>query len=382
MLRYCYFIIILSGLLLSACGPESDRETPVASAQFSVERINHAEFQFQAEGPEQGLTYTWHLDDGAMLIGRQANHRFGTEGPFQVTLEVSNALGDTDTTSRTVHVRNTAPEANFGARFDRLKVTLDASPSFDVDDNIEHYRWTVNGENLSGPQITVTLNHPGELDVNLVVVDDFGAESEPLSRTLTVTGDENTPPRAVADAYIEKNYVRLLGANSFDEDGDLLTFHWQLSDGTEYEGDFLVHAFDTVGEHQITLTVDDGLSTDQETLDIVIHEMDDPSRAYRKALYEARLKLLARCSYCHRNREPRLPVVDDVEAVESELIAIAQNYSARYLYSRPAEQNGLRHKGVIGTREIDAGDMVRDQLHVWHELVSGIAEYLGQEVDF
>lgn len=382
MLRFCYLLTF--SLILSACGsePEQDSPLPAPLAQFTVERINHAEFQFHAEGPEQGLTYSWHLDDGTLLLGRQPSHRFSAEGPFSVTLEVSNAAGQTETRSQTVHVRNTAPEAEFGARFDRLNVILDASPSSDVDENIDQYLWTVNGESLSGPQVSLMLNHPGELDVSLVVIDDFGAESEPVNRTIIVTGAENTPPRADADVLIEKNYVRLLGTNSFDEDGDLLTYHWQVSDGTEYEGDFLIHAFDAVGEYQITLTVDDGLSTDQETVDIVIQEMDDPSRAYRKALFEARLKFLGRCGYCHRNREPKFTFVDDVENLESELIAIAQNYSAHYLYSRPAEQNGLRHKGVIGTREIDAGDIIRGELKIWHELVSGIAEYLGQDVTF
>lgn len=382
MLRFCCWFTLSA--LLFACGPELDQDTevPLPSAAFSVERINHAEFRFEAEGPEQGISYTWHLDDQSLLLGRQVEHRFSAEGSFGVTLEVSNSAGEADTTAQTVHVRNNPPVAEFGARYDRLEVTLDATPSFDVDNNIEQYLWTVNGETLSGSPVIVSLDHPGELEVSLVVVDDFGAESEPVSRTLNVTGAENAPPKAVADALVEKNYVRLLAANSYDPDGDWLTYHWQLSDGAEYTGDFLVHAFEAVGEYQVILTVDDGLSTDQDTVAIVIQEMDDPSRPYRKALYEARLKFMGRCGYCHRNREPQLGMINDVETVESELIAIAQNYSPYYLYSRPAEQNGLRHKGVIGSREIDAGDIVREHLDIWHDLVSGIAEYLGEEVNF
>lgn len=369
-----------------ACGGDSlEREiVDVPEPLFHVERVDHAEFQLAAKEPHDALSYTWEFSDGTRLYGPKVNHRFTDEGSFSAQMTVSNAIGEAADSGRTLHVRNTAPVPKFGARYDGLTVTLIGSDSYDIDNNLSDYFWTVNDDNHYGEIVEVTLDQPGQIEVSLQVMDDFGVLDEDViaHQILTVTGDENSPPRAAIDTIVEKNYLRLLGANSSDDDYDYLTYQWLISDGSEYQGEYVVHTFNTEGVYDITLIVDDGLATDQTTTQITVTEMDDPSKPYREALFEARLDLLRRCHYCHRNHEPRLPDYTDYEAIESELMNIALTRSPSHLYNFPSEQNGRIHFGTIGSRTFRAGDKVTDQLDVWHELVSGIAEYLGLEADF
>src|SRR5690606_458512 len=132
-------------------------------------------------------------------------------------------------------------------------IILDASMSFDVDGNISDYEWLINGESFAGQQVELALAEPDELAIELIVTDSFGESSEILEDSITVTGNHNTPPEPVIDVLVERNYIHLLGSNSIDVDEEHLTYQWVLSDGSQYSGDGVVHAFAEPGEYSITL---------------------------------------------------------------------------------------------------------------------------------
>ncbi len=383
------FLAIPACLAFAGCGgnnhPDPDTDpspAPLPAAEMTIQRLDHASFRFAATNPGTQLSYHWDMGDGQMLQGHTVEYSFASTGAFDVTLTLSNPDGETASVSQQAHVRNSPPEARYGARFNQLDLVLDASMSFDVDGNIDEYAWLINGQSYAGPTVEVSLAQPGDLDIELVVTDSFGESSEILEDTLTVTGSHNTPPEPVIDVLLERNYIHLLGSNSIDPDGEYLTFQWFLSDGNHYEGDGIVHAFAEPGNYSITLQVTDGTATTETTRQITIETMDDVSKPYRKSLFEASLNALRRCGYCHRNRAPLLGEYGDLDKVDEELSTILLTRSALHLYSFPSEQNGRRHRGNIGGRDIDAGDVINDQLPVWHDLVSGMAEYYGLEANF
>ena len=367
--------------LLISCGGKDQAPTELPEAGFVIQRLSHASFKLIADEPNSNLFYDWQLGDGNMQLGPSIEHRYGSAGAFDITLTISDELGESNSTTQRVHVRNSAPEVSFSPRYQGLTLTLSAVNTSDIDGNIASYHWSIQGNNYDGPEVSITLPEAGDLEATLQVTDDFGLSSE-LTQSFTVTGAANTPPEAILDTLIEKNFVRLLAASSFDADDERLSSHWLLEDGSEYHGDNIVHEFAAPGDYDITVTVDDGEAIDTVTQTVSIVEMEDPAKTYRKALFEASMELIRRCGYCHQNRKPYLLNFLDLDAVESELLEVIQLRSPYYVYSFPSEQNGFRHQGVIGGRAIDAGDKVTDQLPVWHELIKGMGEYLGLETPF
>ncbi len=375
-------LTVLVCCLLIACGgveiPDPEEDV-LPSAAIALKRLGHATFEFEAVNRASSISFHWDMGDGKMLAGPEIRHSYSTTGEFEVTLTLSNQVGETDSVSTTVHVRNTPPVATISARTESLRVLLNAAESFDVDDNIALYEWHINGKDYEGTEVSLTLDAPGTLDISLTVVDSFGEASTPLTQIMEVTGADNTTPEAIIDTLVYRNYLRLLGANSKDADGDTLTYQWSLSDGTTYSGDNIVHSFTDVGEYDITLRAFDGEVWSEAQAQVSIEEMDDVTKPYRVHLFEASLDLLRRCGYCHRNREPLLSEYSDIDLVDAELSALVLNRSPMHVYSFPSEQNGRRHQGAIGGREIDAGDMIREHLELWHTIVNGMAEYYRLE---
>ena len=78
---------------------------------------------------------------------------------------------------------------------------------------------------------------------------------------------ENTPPVPVVEVHPTLGeaplFVQADASQSFDPDGDPLSFSWEFGDGTGAEGITVVHRYDAEGDYLLTLTVADsrGLST-------------------------------------------------------------------------------------------------------------------------
>jgi hypothetical protein len=117
-------------------------------------------------------------------------------------------------------------------------VTLDGSASSDPLGRTLTYAWSFNSKpagstaTLSNPTAvnpTFTVDQPGNYVVQLVVTDSAGLQSTPSTVTLSTT---NTPPVASAGANQHVTQIgatiQLDGSQSFDPDGDPLTYQWSL----------------------------------------------------------------------------------------------------------------------------------------------------------
>ncbi len=174
-------------------------------------------------------------------------------------------------------VTNTPPVANAGPNQTialGTTVHLDGSQSSDVDGDALSFQWAVtatpggSAATLSDPtavQPTFVVARPGTYTVQLIV-NDGQVDSAPASVLIST---QNSPPVAQAGAnqtVFVGTTVHLNGSQSYDVDGDALSFQWALtevpvgsaatlSDPTAVQPTFVV---DLPGTYTVQLIVDDG----------------------------------------------------------------------------------------------------------------------------
>ena len=190
--------------------------------------------------------------------------------------------------------QNLAPVANAGAdqtvKVDGL-VILDGTGSYDPDGNYPlTYAWEIistpsgstaisSASDSSESTFSFTVDLPGEYTIQLVVTDSLGTASEPY---LVLVSTSNSMP--VADAGSNQALskegitVQLDGSQSFDPDGDPITYAWSitskppfssaaLNDPTAVNPTFVA---DSLGTYVIELIVTDNQGLDSFPDEVVV----------------------------------------------------------------------------------------------------------------
>ena len=157
------------------------------------------------------------------------------------------------------------------------EVCLDGTGSYDPNGDPLTFMWEIvsapagSMAGFDDPESAtpcITPDVPGEYEVELVVNDGY-EDSEP-ARATAVVEDDNTPPVAIAGVSFVSPVdepVCLDGSDSYDDDGDPLTFQWSLlsrpsGSTAELTGDTTVSPCitpDVAGDFQVQLIVNDGL---------------------------------------------------------------------------------------------------------------------------
>ncbi len=178
-------------------------------------------------------------------------------------------------------------------------VQLDGTQSYDDDGDTLSYEWTITSRpagssaaltdvNAATPSFTADAN--GEYRVELYVFDDWGA-SEPDTITISFNNVGPVTDAGNNQAVIQGETVYLDGSDSYDSNGDEITYSWsivsapensqaELSDPTSETPYFTA---DEPGEYVVSLVVSDG---------IVLSETDVISIVAVTYLYAATEKLL------------------------------------------------------------------------------------------
>jgi hypothetical protein len=139
-------------------------------------------------------------------------------------------------------------------------LTFDGSASFDPDNDPLTYRWTIEGQNYSGSQVSHTFNTAGNITVSLVV-NDGQANSSPAQLTVNVSTQPptNQPPTArISGPNSGTQGARLTfdGGGSSDPDGSISNYSWTI-EGQNYNGITASHTFNNPGNVQVRLVVTD-----------------------------------------------------------------------------------------------------------------------------
>ena len=171
-----------------------------------------------------------------------------TTGPSSTTSS-EKLTNDTSLPSDNVLVQNNAPVANAGddqTALANTEVTLDGSKSSDDDGKLVSYKW----EQTDGPKVDIkdsdeakasfnapSLSEDSKLVFKLTVIDDQDA-SDSDDVVITVKKIENIPPKAEAGSNQRASAnteVILDGSKSSDDDGKLVLYKWEQTDGPKVD---------------------------------------------------------------------------------------------------------------------------------------------------
>jgi beta propeller repeat protein len=161
------------------------------------------------------------------------------------------------------------------------EVTFDGSGSYDPDGLIVKYEWSFgDGEQGLGKIASHTYMISGEYTVQLNVTDDYGDYTHD-----SITVYVNDLPVAIA-GYMEDGgsvvseettvdigeEIEFDASNSYDSDGDIVSYEWFFADGSFEEGMNPIHSYDVEGKRLVVLIVtDNNGSKSYDTIRVIVH---------------------------------------------------------------------------------------------------------------
>ncbi|MEM9984596.1 MAG: PKD domain-containing protein, partial [Bacteroidota bacterium] len=181
---------------------------------------------------------------------------YPTSGSYQVTHIVRDPRGCADTMRVQTEIYG-LPTADFSSSSDCLfRPTAFTNLSFAADWPLVAYQWNfgpAGASNATNP--IVTFDQPGQRPVTLVVTDLFGC-----SDTLAQPAQVYRPPQAIFSSDTGCISGPLLFQDqSIPGDAPLLTWDWELGDGTLRLTPQFEHLYDSVATYLVRLEVADSL---------------------------------------------------------------------------------------------------------------------------
>jgi PKD repeat protein len=196
------------------------------------------------------VTYLWNFGDGASSAAQPASHTYATSGTFTATLTVTDASGQTASTTRTVNP-NLPPTASFTTSCTARTCSVNAAGSSD-DQGISSYAWNFgDGATASGVTASRTYATSGTFTITLTVTDTSG---QTASTTRTVT--PSLPPAASFTASCASRTCSFNAGGSTDDLG-IASYTWNFGDGATGSGLTASHTYATTATFTVTLTVAD-----------------------------------------------------------------------------------------------------------------------------
>lgn len=230
------------------------------------------------------LGFEWDFGDGTRASGKTIAHRYAEPGHYTAflrVLEPGNRAGRGAEMQVPVHVRN-APVAYPGAPIvvaPGASVAFDGSASEPSDAPISRYHWSFgDGSEAKGKQATHVFEAPGLYRVILRVEDDsahpcnFGVETREVTVNNAPVAEAGTGQSAVIGQRLSFD-----GAASYDIDGTVIAYAWDMGDGTVLDGARVSHAFGTPGTYQVALTaMDDSGVANNRSVDMLTVVVNAP----------------------------------------------------------------------------------------------------------
>ena len=209
-----------------------------------------------ASSDDVGISgYQWNWGDNQTGSGGPtASHTFALNGTYTVTLTVTDTIGQTGTTTRTVTEADNPPAASFTITCTGRACSVNASASSD-DLGIAGYQWNW-GDNQTGsggPTSSHSFAVNGTYTVTLTVTDTIG-QTGSTTRAVTVT---DNPP--VASFTIPcSSLICTANASASSDDLGVAGYQWNWGDNqTGSGGPSASHTYAAAGTYVVTLTVSD-----------------------------------------------------------------------------------------------------------------------------
>lgn len=188
-------------------------------------------------------------------------YRYRLPAEYEVLLNITDSGGASNETRLLLSVPNLRPTPQFSISTQGFNVSFDASRSFDFDDAIVDYSWSLgDGRRGTGVLVDHTFEASSTYNVTLTVTDSRGARSS-TTRPVTVQGP-NRPPFPSFTVVVGNFTVVASAAGSYDRDGEITGYDWEFGDGTSTTGPVATHMYVSKGTYNIVLRVvdDEGAS--------------------------------------------------------------------------------------------------------------------------
>ncbi|MDW8309611.1 MAG: PKD domain-containing protein, partial [Verrucomicrobiales bacterium] len=250
----------------------SANQWPVAVATASTNAgIVPLTVQFSAAGstdPDGAVIgYFWEFSDGTSSTLPNPVRTFSAPGNYLVKLTVTDNLGATAT--QALMIQAAAPNQNPVAIARAvpqsgpppLNVTLYADSSYDPDGVIGNIEWLFSddGSTYWGATAYHTFQTAGQHIVTLRVHDGRGGVG--TTNILINVGGPNLRPVAVVSATPTNGpaplWVEFRGSDSYDRDGNIVSYAWTFGDGGTANYANPVYAYLTPGQYTARLVVTD-----------------------------------------------------------------------------------------------------------------------------
>jgi len=229
------------------------------------------------------LTFIWDFGDGTSEKGVPVTHRYESPGRYKASVIVesdSGLINNSAFKQFTIKV-NHPPIANAGS--DLLaapgeKLYFDASKSTDPDGKILRHYWDLgDGQKARGKKVRHTFSKPGLYTANLRVEDNSGSLCNFATDQLKVFVNSSPIANVGKDRIASVNEpVSFSGADSRDIDSEIISYKWNLGDGTKKSGINVTHAFQKPGTYRVRLAVTDDSNaknkTDTDTLKVIVND--------------------------------------------------------------------------------------------------------------
>ncbi len=205
--------------------------------------------------------YRWEFGDGTAGGGKRVSHTYTAGGTYTAKLVVIDDDIRTGTTEVQITASTGAPNAVINASSTSgmvpFTVAFDGSQSSDFDGEIILYKWDLgDGTTATGEEVMHEYTEGGDYSVTLTVKDD---DHKTTSTSIVVTAFQKPVALFTAEPGIGKVplTVTFSGVDSYDPDGDVVTWRWDFQDGIRELSKNVVHTFSRVGNYEVYLQVVD-----------------------------------------------------------------------------------------------------------------------------
>jgi hypothetical protein len=208
----------------------------------------------------------WAFEDGRTFQGPEAKISFQESGIHYFTISATDNQGianSTKTVEGTINVNHTPYIVTESViRSNSLDVTLDATSTYDADDDPLNFEWTLpDGSKRSEASFSWKAPEFGVHIFNLKVNDGSGLENSQAQKTIRVL--INRPVQAVADSVVIScagQTILFNSSQSYDPDGDAFDVQWDFGNGDISESANPSYVYDRPGTYDAVLSMTDGIS--------------------------------------------------------------------------------------------------------------------------
>lgn len=250
--------------------PQPQLEIEVASVETCAPFV--VTFNNLSEG---GTEYTWTFGDGGAVTSNDPTitHTYDNNTAqtltFPVQLHGTNSYGCVDSIDASVDILPEVIALFYGDSVDCSPMQV---PLWNASVGAATYNWYLNGEWLSDQnnptlQLINESNQDIDYEVKLIAQSFMGC-TDSLTKMFTVLASPQAAFDATPEQQVFPNSTVDITNNS---NADNANYYWDWGDGTTAQGENPGSVtYNTWGTYTITLTVDNGICTDQFTRDVVI----------------------------------------------------------------------------------------------------------------